>query len=156
MNKLEDKLQIETKLEQVGIHSISVFRLYAGVRPPSPNSAYIQHKLIPKIGKFAIQESGSLSMLKDRVEKYHDLSSSMSAILTKFEQRLGKLEQTILPVYNQTEQLQKRQKSRTANIRPIIINTPLMFTFVFQTFNRHCNVWNRCCRITMLHRRCAI
>lgn len=57
------------------------------------------------------QESGSVSLLKSRVEKYHDLSSSMSTILTKFEQRLGKLEQTILPVYNQTEHLQKRQKN---------------------------------------------
>lgn len=56
-------------------------------------------------------ESGSLSLLKDRVDKYHDLSHSMSSILTKFEQRLGKLEQTILPLYNQTEHLQKRQKN---------------------------------------------
>lgn len=56
-------------------------------------------------------ESGSLTLLKDRVDKYHDLSNSMSTILTKFEQRLGKLEQTILPVYNQTEHLQKRQKN---------------------------------------------
>lgn len=59
-------------------------------------------------------------MLKDRVEKYHDLSSSMSAILTKFEQRLGKLEQTILPVYNQTEHLQKRQKSMCYNLMPFM------------------------------------
>lgn len=57
------------------------------------------------------QESGCLSQLKDHVDKYHDLSSSMSTILTKFEQRLGKLEETILPVYNQTEHLQKRQKN---------------------------------------------
>lgn len=67
------------------------------------NSSQIETKLE--------QESGSLSQLKDRVDKYHDLSSSMSTILTKFEQRLGKLEQTILPVYNQTEHLQKRQKN---------------------------------------------
>lgn len=57
------------------------------------------------------QESGKLSQLKDHVDKFHDLSSSMSTILTKFEERLGKLEQTILPVYNQTESLQKRQKN---------------------------------------------
>lgn len=57
------------------------------------------------------QESGSLSLLKGQVDKYHDLSTSMSSILTKFEQRLGKLEQTILPVYNETEYLQKRQKN---------------------------------------------
>jgi len=36
----------------------------------------------------------------------------MSSILTIFEKRLGNLEQTILPVYQETEQLQKRQQSR--------------------------------------------
>lgn len=62
-------------------------------------------------------ESGSLTLLKDRVDKYHDLSNSMSTILTKFEQRLGKLEQTILPVYNQTEHLQKRQKNLQSTLQ---------------------------------------
>lgn len=50
-------------------------------------------------------------LLKERVEKYHDLSTQMSEILKVFEQRLGKLEQSILPVYQETEQLQKRQQS---------------------------------------------
>lgn len=59
------------------------------------------------------KETSNLSILKDRVEKYHDLSTQMSSILTVFEQRLGKLEQTILPVYKETEQLQKRQQSRS-------------------------------------------
>ncbi|XP_031621285.1 exocyst complex component 7 isoform X1 [Contarinia nasturtii] len=63
------------------------------------------------------QESGNLSQLKDHVDKYHDLSTSMSTILTKFEQRLGKLEQTILPVYNQTEHLQKRQKNLQSTLQ---------------------------------------
>lgn len=62
-------------------------------------------------------ESGSLSQLKDHVDKYRDLSNSMSTILTKFEQRLGKLEQTILPVYNQTEHLQKRQKNLQSTLQ---------------------------------------
>lgn len=57
------------------------------------------------------QENIKLSRLKDRVEKYRDLSNSMSSILTTFEHRLGKLEQTILPVYNETEHLQNRFKS---------------------------------------------
>lgn len=73
------------------------------------NSSQIESKLE--------QESGSLSQLKDHVEKYHDLSNSMSTILTKFEQRLGKLEQTILPVYNQTEHLQKRQKNLQSTLQ---------------------------------------
>lgn len=73
------------------------------------NSSQIESKLE--------QESGCLSQLKDHVDKYHDLSSSMSTILTKFEQRLGKLEQTILPVYNQTENLQKRQKNLQSTLQ---------------------------------------
>lgn len=63
------------------------------------------------------KESGCLAQLKDHVDKYHDLSNSMSTILTKFEQRLGKLEQTILPVYNQTEHLQKRQKNLQSTLQ---------------------------------------
>ncbi|XP_053952957.1 exocyst complex component 7 [Anastrepha obliqua] len=57
------------------------------------------------------KETSNLALLRDRVEKYHDLSTQMSSILTVFEQRLGKLEQTILPVYKETEQLQKRQQN---------------------------------------------
>lgn len=53
-------------------------------------------------------------LLRNRVDKYHDLTRSMSKILTTFEQRLGKLEQTILPVYNETENLQNRQQSKCA------------------------------------------
>lgn len=79
------------------------------VRMNLDNSSEIELKLE--------QESGSLSQLKDHVDKYHDLSSSMSTILTKFEQRLGKLEQTILPVYNQTEHLQKRQKNLQSTLQ---------------------------------------
>lgn len=73
------------------------------------NSTQIESKLE--------QETETLSQLKDHVDKYHDLSKSMSAILTKFEQRLGKLEQTILPVYNQTEHLQKRQKNLQSTLQ---------------------------------------
>ncbi|XP_036335931.1 exocyst complex component 7 [Rhagoletis pomonella] len=62
------------------------------------------------------KETSNLALLKDRVEKYHDLSTQMSSILTVFEQRLGKLEQTILPVYKETEQLQKRQQNLEATL----------------------------------------
>lgn len=65
------------------------------------------------------KETSNLSLLKDRVEKYHDLSTQMTSILTVFEHRLGKLEETILPVYKETEQLQKRQQSRSVPIYTI-------------------------------------
>ncbi|XP_017861311.1 PREDICTED: exocyst complex component 7 [Drosophila arizonae] len=62
------------------------------------------------------KETTNLVLLKDRVDKYHDLSTQMSSILTIFEKRLGNLEQTILPVYQETEQLQKRQQNLEATL----------------------------------------
>ncbi|XP_017042635.1 exocyst complex component 7 [Drosophila ficusphila] len=62
------------------------------------------------------KEANNLALLKDRVDKYHDLSNQMSSILTVFEKRLGNLEQTILPVYHETEQLQNRQKNLEATL----------------------------------------
>ncbi|XP_063699362.1 exocyst complex component 7 [Culicoides brevitarsis] len=55
------------------------------------------------------KEKNEISLFKDRVEKYHELTSSMSTILNSFENRLGKLETTILPVYNVTKSLQQKQ-----------------------------------------------
>ncbi|XP_058461983.1 exocyst complex component 7 [Malaya genurostris] len=57
------------------------------------------------------KEKTNQALLKDRVEKYSELTKSMSKILNSFEQRLGKLEQTILPVYNVTKNLQKQQQN---------------------------------------------
>uniref|UniRef100_A0A1A9ZRX5 SAM domain-containing protein n=1 Tax=Glossina pallidipes TaxID=7398 RepID=A0A1A9ZRX5_GLOPL len=62
------------------------------------------------------KETSNSVLLKERVEKYHDLSTQMSEILKVFEQRLGKLEQSILPVYQETEQLQKRQQNLEATL----------------------------------------
>ncbi|XP_065359296.1 exocyst complex component 7 [Calliphora vicina] len=62
------------------------------------------------------KETSNLVLLRERVDKYHDLSNQMSDILTVFENRLGKLEQTILPVYQETEQLQKRQHNLEATL----------------------------------------
>lgn len=65
------------------------------------------------------------------MEKYSELTQSMSKILNSFEQRLGKLEQTILPVYNVTKNLQKQQQSKFGLISAFgIING----TFYFQTW----------------------
>ncbi|XP_073843735.1 exocyst complex component 7 [Musca autumnalis] len=62
------------------------------------------------------KETSNMILLRERVDKYHDLSNQMSGILTVFEQRLGKLEKTILPVYQETEQLQKRQQNLEATL----------------------------------------
>lgn len=64
------------------------------------------------INLILFKEKSDIALLKNRVEKYHDLTTSMCKILDSFEQRLGKLEQTIVTVYKETEQLQKRQHSK--------------------------------------------
>lgn len=54
------------------------------------------------------KEKSEISLLKSRVGKYHNYGEFMSKILDSFEERLGILEHTIVPVYNNTELLQKR------------------------------------------------
>lgn len=49
--------------------------------------------------------------VQTKLEKYHELGGAASKILSSFEDRLKKLELTILPVYNETEHLQRRQTS---------------------------------------------
>ncbi|KFM80189.1 Exocyst complex component 7, partial [Stegodyphus mimosarum] len=57
------------------------------------------------------KESSSLNLLKDKAAKCSSLSKEMSTILTSFDERLMKLEQTILPVYLETGNLQRRQEN---------------------------------------------
>lgn len=45
----------------------------------------------------------------------------MVGILNSFEERLSRLEETILPVYNETGNLQRRQQSKLLRIdKPIV------------------------------------
>lgn len=55
------------------------------------------------------KENENLSLLKERISKSSYLTQSMDKILNSFELRLSKLEETILPVYNETENLRRRQ-----------------------------------------------
>lgn len=57
------------------------------------------------------QETSNLNLLKETLQRSSKLSQGMTSILTSFEDRLAKLEQTILPVYNETENLQQRQEN---------------------------------------------
>lgn len=57
------------------------------------------------------QQKALLLDVQTKLQKYHELGGAASQILTKFDDRLQRLEQTILPVYNETEHLQQRQKS---------------------------------------------
>lgn len=65
---------------------------------------------------FLFQEKLDIALLQDRVTKYHDLTKSMSTILSTFERRLGNLEETVLPVYNVTKTLQTRQQNLEATL----------------------------------------
>ncbi len=52
-----------------------------------------------------------LAFLQEAAARSSQLTSGMVGILTSFEERLAKLEKTILPVYNETKYLQQKQES---------------------------------------------
>ncbi|KAL1128875.1 hypothetical protein AAG570_013409 [Ranatra chinensis] len=57
------------------------------------------------------KEINKLKMIKENVERSHQITNGMVNILSSFEHRLARLEQTILPVYNETGNLQRRQQN---------------------------------------------
>ncbi|GIY12561.1 exocyst complex component 7 [Caerostris extrusa] len=57
------------------------------------------------------KETNSLKLLQDKMDKCNSLSKDMCSILTSFDEHLMKLEQTILPVYLETGNLQRRQEN---------------------------------------------
>merc|ERR1712012_912934 len=56
-------------------------------------------------------EEDSVNWLRDKMKQSQELTSTMTDVLTSFEERLTKLEATILPVYQETENLQRRQEN---------------------------------------------
>lgn len=57
------------------------------------------------------KERNKLKVLRENVAKSNQITNSITGILSSFEQRLGRLEETILPVYNETGNLQRRQQN---------------------------------------------
>ncbi|NXE87645.1 EXOC7 protein, partial [Menura novaehollandiae] len=57
------------------------------------------------------QEEETLSFIKDSLEKSDQLTKNMVSILSSFESRLMKLENSIIPVHKQTENLQRLQEN---------------------------------------------
>ena len=57
------------------------------------------------------QEMAGLAFLQESATRSSQLTGGMVTILTSFEERLAKLEKTILPVYNETKYLQQKQES---------------------------------------------
>ncbi|XP_058904049.1 exocyst complex component 7 isoform X10 [Kogia breviceps] len=57
------------------------------------------------------QEEETLSFIRDSLEKSDQLTKNMVSILSSFESRLMKLENSIIPVHKQTETLQRLQEN---------------------------------------------
>jgi exocyst complex protein 7 len=57
------------------------------------------------------RELNNLNLLKERVNRSSHLTKGMVGILSSFEHRLARLEETILPVYNETGNLQRRKEN---------------------------------------------
>lgn len=57
------------------------------------------------------QERQNLDALREQMQRNSQLSDKMVDILTSFESRLGRLQQTILPIYNEMENLQLKKTS---------------------------------------------
>nr|XP_006812104.1 PREDICTED: exocyst complex component 7-like [Saccoglossus kowalevskii] len=57
------------------------------------------------------QESSNLNILKESLNKSNQLTNNMVSILTSFENRLQKLEATIIPVHRETINLQQLQEN---------------------------------------------
>lgn len=56
-----------------------------------------------------------MNLLRERISKSSEIAEKVDKILNTFEYRLLRLEDTILPVYNETENLQKTQQSMLMN-----------------------------------------
>ncbi|XP_018323971.1 exocyst complex component 7 isoform X2 [Agrilus planipennis] len=69
---------------------------------------YLEEKKIEIRNKLE-NEQLNLSILEEKISKSAQITKGIETILNTFEQRLSKLEDTILPVYNETEYLQKCQ-----------------------------------------------
>ena len=52
-----------------------------------------------------------MALLRESLNKSNQMTQNMMTILTSFENRLGKLEGTITPVYQETKSLQIRHES---------------------------------------------
>lgn len=63
------------------------------------------------IDKKLERESQNLTMLRDCLSRSKSNTQNMLGILTSFESRLKHLESTIVPVYNETENLRRRQEN---------------------------------------------
>ncbi|RUS71635.1 hypothetical protein EGW08_020605 [Elysia chlorotica] len=67
----------------------------------------LKHDIDKKLEK----EEANLATLRQTLTKYASNTTGMVSILNSFEERLQNLEKTIVPVYNETENLRRRQEN---------------------------------------------
>src|SRR5690606_33085641 len=65
------------------------------------------------------REQRNIEILKETVQKNKKLSDGICNILSSFDDRLQRLEQTILPVYQETGNLQRRQENITHTLEEL-------------------------------------
>lgn len=61
---------------------------------------------------FIFQEAQNLALFKEKIKRSKQITENMVGILSSFENRLSKLEDSIVPIYNETGNLQRRQSSK--------------------------------------------
>ena len=60
---------------------------------------------------YPIQEMDNMGALKEALSRSDNMTHNMLGILDNFEKRLGRLEETIIPIYQETGNLQRRHES---------------------------------------------
>ncbi|XP_044734311.1 exocyst complex component 7 [Chrysoperla carnea] len=65
------------------------------------------------------KQRSNLDLLKSRVNRSSQLASGMVGMLSSFEDRLARLEDTILPVYHETESLQRCQQNMERTLQAL-------------------------------------
>ncbi|KAK9406864.1 exocyst complex component 7 [Crotalus adamanteus] len=87
---------------------LSASRVWSGFRMIPTEEASSRRREIEE--KFK-QEEETLSFIRESLEKSDHLTRNMVSILSSFESRLMKLENSIIPVHKQTENLQRLQEN---------------------------------------------
>ena len=58
-----------------------------------------------------MQIENGLAVLREAARRNEQITTNLVGILNSFENRIGRLQDTILPVYQQTESLRQKQQS---------------------------------------------
>ena len=69
----------------------------------------------------------NLSVLKESLARSDNMTTNMLSILSSFENRLSKLEETIIPIYQETGNLQRRHESILAQLHTFDCNQQIVW-----------------------------